>query len=177
MMAIRLVFILVLAAFNVLNAAAGTRDSRSELIETHCCVLAGSLQAVYERPSAFRECDRFLILSVKGWPQAYVQCMFADNRKKLYCEASSGYYAEPDSKPRMSYLPQDFIAALGRLGFATGTPEKNFRYERDLSGTPEFDAIATLMLSALHDAYGAREDTLLDTYAPFAGTLVVACRR
>ncbi len=77
----------------------------------------------------------------------------------------------------MSYLPQVSIAALERLGFATGAEEKNYSYERDLSGAPGFDAIATLMLSALHDAYGVRADMSLETRAPFAGTLVVACLR
>ncbi len=84
------------------------------------------MKAVYERPSAVKERGPFLVMSVKGQPQAYVQCMFADNRKKLYCEASSGDYTERDSKPCMSCLSQEFVAALGRLGFAIETGGKNY---------------------------------------------------
>jgi hypothetical protein len=159
------------------QTAAQPADTLKALLAARSCLLSGELQAVYERPSPFKERDRFLVLSVKASPQSYVQCMFADNRSKLYCEASSFYYAEPAGKPRMLYLPPEVMAALEKLGFATGTSQKNFPYERPLNGTPDFDAIATLMLTALHDAYGVREETELKTFAPFAGNPVVACRR
>ncbi len=81
--AILLASLLLLFGFRP-HAAAETASSRNELIETHRCLLAASLRAVYERPSAFKERDRFLVLSEKARPQAYVQCMFADNREKLY---------------------------------------------------------------------------------------------
>ena len=152
-------------------------DTLNELLAAERCLLSAQLKAVYERPSAFKERGRFLVVRVEARPQSYVQCMFADNRSKLYCEASSFYYAEPEMKPRTFYMPSDAMAALQKLGFATRTSEKNFPYERALSGTPDFDAIATLMLTALHDAYGAREDTVLTTAAPFVGTIIVVCRR
>lgn len=173
--AILLAVVLMLPGLQ-LNVAAETTDSRKGLVDKERCALAASLKAVYERPSAVKERGPFLVMSVKGRPQAYVQCMFADNRKKLYCEASSGDYVERESKPCMSCLSQESVAALGRLGFAIGTGGKNYPYKRDLNGTPDFDAIATLMLSALHDAYGVREGTTLDTYAPFEGSIIVVCR-
>jgi hypothetical protein len=58
-----------------------------------------------------------------------------------------------------------------------GPEEKNFIYERRLGPSPDFDPIATLMLTALHDGYDVREDTVLKTVAPFAGNLIVACLR
>ena len=61
-------------------------------------------------PSIFKERDQFLVVGVKNRPQHYVQCMFADSRRKLYCEASSFYYAERETKPRMVYMPPDAMA-------------------------------------------------------------------
>ena len=49
---------------------------------------------------------------MKGRPQNYVQYMFPDSRGKFYCEASLFYYAERETKPRMSYMPPDAMAAL-----------------------------------------------------------------
>jgi len=116
-------------------------------------------------------------VSVKARPQNYVQCMFADNRSILYCEASSFYCAERDTKPRTLYMPPERMAALEKLGFSIRTSEKNFPYERVLSDTPDFDEIATMMLTALHNTYGVRQDTELATDAPFVGNMVVACRK
>ena len=158
-------------------AVAQPADTLNELLAAERCPLSAQLKAVYERPSAFKERDRFLVVSVKIRPQNYVQCMFAENRSKLYCEASSSYSAERETKLRMLYMPPDAMAVLQKLGFATKTSEKNFSYERALSGAPDFDAIATLMLTVLHDAYGVREDTVLTTAAPFVGTIIVVCRR
>lgn len=158
-------------------AAAEPSDTLKALLAAERCLLAGQLQAVYEHPSAFKERDRFLVMSVKARPQNYVQCMFADNRRKLYCEASSFYYAEREGKPRTLYISSDAMAALKKLGFATGAAEKNFPYERAISGMPDFDAIAILMLTALHDGYGVRQDTNLKTFAPFVGDLITACPR
>jgi hypothetical protein len=161
----RLVALVIVAAFiaGLLpeRTAAQSAETREALLAAERCVLAAQLRAVYERPSAFKERNRFLVVSVAARPQSYVQCMFADNRDKLYCEASSFYYAAKKSRPRTIYPSPQAMAALQKLGFATGAAEKNFPYER----------------TALHDAYGAREDTGLKTRAPFAGSLIVACRR
>jgi hypothetical protein len=114
---------------------------------------------------------------VKDRPLNYVQCRFSDDRKELYCEASSYFDAGPAAKHPSLSLPSEALAALAKLGFTTADAKKNFPYERALHGTPDFDAIAILMLTALHDAYGVREDTELATVAPFAGNLVTACVR
>jgi hypothetical protein len=66
-------------------------------------------------------------------------------------------------------------ASLRKLGFATGNEEKNFPYERDFTGTPDFGEIATLMLSAMHDAYGVRADTIFSIRAPFAKKVLAKC--
>jgi hypothetical protein len=156
-------------------ATAQSAETRAALLAARQCTLAAQLRAVRGRPSAFKHRDRFLVLSVKARPQSYVQCMFTD-RDRLYCEASSFYYAEAGTR-RTVYMASEAMAALEKLGFGTGPEQKNFPYERALGSPPDFDAIATLMLTALHDAYGAREDTELETYAPFADNVVAACRR
>ena len=167
-----IVFVVVLLA-----GLPALADSLADLLAAKRCPLDAQLRAVHDRPSAFKERDRFLVISVKQHPQWYVQCMFAANRTKLYCEASSGYYAERAETPRTTYLSPDSTAALARLGFAIGAAEKNFSYERELTVKPDFDAIATFMLTVLHDGYGVGAETELETIAPFSGNLVVACRR
>ena len=134
--------------------------------ELQRCAIAAYLKAIYVRPSLVKERDRFVVVSVDGQPQAYVQCMFAENFTLLYCEASSGFYAESESEPRTSRLSQRRINALAKLGFATGPKEKNYRYERRLDRDPDFEAIATLMLSALHSGYDVGKDTRLHLKAP-----------
>lgn len=176
--------IFVLAAVAVtfiagtLTARAGTmdqNDSREALLAKYRCPLADMLRQVYEAPSADQERNRYLVLlgSVPG--QEYVQCMFAANRTKLYCEAASGYYAQAAGKPRTHYPSDAAKAAFQRLGFATGSEQKNYPYEKDFDGVPDFNAIAALMLLAMHDGFGARADTPLAARAPFAQKVTVAC--
>jgi hypothetical protein len=169
-------FVVLLIAVNRPDPAnAQPTDSLKTLLRFHRCPLSPYLQAVYERPAAIAERDRFLKLSVRDRPRNYVRCQFADDRKKLYCEASSYIDAGPSALSLS--LPPEALASLAKLGFKTDDAKNNFPYERALEGTPDFDAIATMMLTALHDAYGVREETELKTYAPFAGDIVTACLR
>jgi hypothetical protein len=143
--------------------------------ERQQCMIAAYLKAIYVRPTLVKERDRFVIVSVDGESQAYVQCMFAKDFTLLYCEASSGFYANSDSDPRTLYLRQSRINALAKLGFVTGPKEKNYRYERRLGRDPDFEAIATLMLSALRDGYDVHKNTPLHLTAPPV-PIQVACR-
>ena len=141
------------------------------------CMVAAQLKAVYTRPSLSKDLNRFVVVSVRGRPQAYVQCMFANSEKLLYCEASSLYYAEDANKPRALYLPADRIKALGKLGFATGPSERNFRYERPIDSTADFDAMAAFMLTALHKGYGVRKGEQIEMKSPVvAKDSLAACR-
>jgi hypothetical protein len=166
---------LLCAALFVGLAAEGTAaqpaDTLKELLHYRRCPLSPYLQAVYERPAKVDGRARFLTVTVTEHPQAFVQCMFGGDA--VYCEAS----AYDGTVSRKLPLAREATAALQKLGFITGAHGKNFPYRRAFHGEPDFDAIATLMLTALHDAYGVRADTELDTYAPFAGNLVTACRR
>lgn len=156
---------LIGSLFGGASLAQPTRNSNSAF-ELQRCTIAAYLKAVYVRSSLLKERDRFVVISVEGQPQAYVQCMFAKDFKLLYCEASSGFYEKSESEPRTHYLRQTRIKALANLGFATGPKEKNYRYERRLDRDPDFEAIATLMLTALRDGYDVRKDTQLRLKAP-----------
>ena len=156
--------------------SAQTSDSSTELVEEYRCVLSAKLRQVYETPSAYHERDRYLVLSFPRKSNSYVQCAFVENRSKLYCEASSGYYAQSENKPRLYYSCDEKKKALEALGFKTGNDEKNFSYERELKNVPDFDEIARLMLRAMHDGFGTRAGAALTMKAPFAKSMVVACK-
>ena len=160
--------VFVVVSGGIAQAQSGTLFQR--------CMVAAQLKAAYTRPSLSKDLNRFVILSIRGRPQAYVQCLFANSEKLLYCEASSFYYAEADDKPRALYLPADRIKALARLGFAIGPSEKNFHYERSVDSTADFDAIAAFMLMALQDGYGVRKGELIEMKSPFAQAARAACR-
>jgi hypothetical protein len=161
---------LLCAALLAGHAAAQTADTLKELLFYHRCPLSSSLQAVYERPAKVVGRARFLTVTVTERPAAFVQCMIADGA--VTCEASVFDGGTELSKVP---LPVQAVAALQRLGFAIGTGGENLSYEHAFLGKPDFDAIATLMLTALHDAYGVREETELNTYAPFAGYIITVC--
>jgi hypothetical protein len=158
------------------EATAQTPDTLKTLLAFRQCPLSSYLQAVHDRPAVVSGGVPFLKVSVEKRPLNYVQCRFSDDHKTLYCEASSYFDAGPSAKPLSLSLPPAALAALAKLGFATDDARKNFPYERALGRPPDFDAIATLMLTALHDAYGVREETELKTFAPFAGDLITVCR-
>lgn len=158
------------------QTAAQTADTLKTLLAFRQCPLSLYLQGIYERPAAVKGDASFLKISVEDRPLNHVRCRFADDHKKLYCEASSYFDAGSGAKPLSLSLPPAAIAALNKLGFATDDAKKNFPYERALDRMPDFDAIAILILTALHDAYGVRGETELKTYAPFAGDLITVCR-
>lgn len=121
------------------------------------------MKAVYEHPADPR--DRSIILRVKSAPRRYVRCDFMDDGARLSCQLSP---------------PQNLntagLAALAGLGFAAEEPLHDLKHGRAMTGTPDFDSITRLMLTVLHDAHGVREETPLSIIAPYAGTLIYACR-
>ena len=148
-------------------ASAQTGTLRALLVEYRCPVV-DRLDRIYEHPKPTDFLDRFLVLTLTGHPHGYVQCIFMANRTRILCEASSGYHYNKVGTPRTFYLPRDAVAALGQLGFSTDDSQGNFRYEVGIGAPPDLNAIADLMLTALHDAYGARAGETLQFNAPFA---------
>jgi hypothetical protein len=160
----------ILLAVAVAEAQTGV-SLRALLAEYRCPVV----DRLDERPSPHDYRDRFLAVTLAGHPHGYVQCMFIDNRTRVLCEASSGYHYNKDGEPRTFFLPQSAIAALGRLGFSTDDSEGNFRYQSGIGRPPDFNAIADLILTALHDGYGARAGSRLEFNAPFAHRATSKC--
>lgn len=148
-------------------ASAQTGTLRALLAEYRCPVV-DRLDRIYEHPKPTDFRDRYLAVTLVPHPHGYVQCMFMANRTRVLCEASSGYFYNKDGAPRTFFLPPDSIAALGRLGFSTDDSRGNFRYEAGIGTPPDLNAIADLMLTALHDGYGARANETLRFNAPFA---------
>jgi type III secretion system-like peptide-binding chaperone len=169
---ITLLCVALLGGFAMECAAAQTDDTLETLLYFRKCSLSAELQAVYERPAEVEGRARFLTITVTDRPAAFVQCRVAGGA--VICEASAFDGGTELSKIP---LPPQSVAALQKLGFAAAPDGKNLTYRRAFRGKPDFDAIAVLMLIALYDAYGVREETELKTYAPFAGYLVTACRR
>ena len=148
-------------------------DDLSALLVKRRCVVAAQLRAIHALPDPSDEQDRFLILSRVDAPQDYVQCHFADADRAMRCEAASGYFFDV---PRTMHLPPPAIAALGHLGFSTDdAAPQNFTQTFSLAAEPDLDAVATLMLTALHVGYGVTAATRLDYSAPNAKALPRGC--
>jgi len=147
-------------------AAAGAEAASARLgafLDTYRCVVVEHLTAIYARRG---EENRYLILSLGG--QRYVQCLFFDADRQIMCEASSGFYAQPDGEPRRFRVAERGIAALGRLGFSTDDSEGNYQRQFEIVGRDDFPGIADLLLSALYLAYGARPGMQIEVEAPLA---------
>jgi hypothetical protein len=138
------------------------------LLAEYRCPIVDRLDRIHQHPKPTDYLDRFLAVTLNAHPHGYVQCMFIANRTRVLCEASSGYYYNKGGAPRTFFLPTDAIVALGKLGFSTDDSKGNFRYEAGIGATPDLNAIADLILSALHDGYGARAGETLRFNAPFA---------
>src|ERR1700738_4387274 len=94
---------------------AQTGGSLRALLVEYRCPVVDRLDRVYEHASPDDYRNRFLAVTLSGHPHGYVHCMFAANRTRRLCEASSGYYYNRSDQPRTFYLVPAAIAALGRL--------------------------------------------------------------
>ena len=157
------------------TASAQTGTLRALLTEYRCPVV-DRLDRIFDHPKPTDFRDRFLAVTLVGHPHGYVQCMFVGNRTRVLCEASSGYFYNKAGAPRTFFLPKESIASLGRLGFSTDDSKGNFRFETGIAAPPDLNAIADLILAALHDAYGARADAELRFNAPFAPGAASKCK-
>jgi len=172
---VRTAAVIASAILLMLSAAAQTSDSLRALLVEYRCPIVDRLDRIYEHASPNDYRDRFLAVTLSGHPHGYVQCLFAENRTWLLCEASSGYYYNRPGVPRTFYLAPDAIASLDRLGFSTDDTAGNFRYQARLGPLPDLNAIADLILTALHDGYGVRAQSRLTFNAPFAPRATSKC--
>jgi hypothetical protein len=145
-------------------AFAQDASTLDQFLQQYRCPVVDRLQRIYATGDPEKFPDEYLIVDMPPQRENYVQCLFY-RTDKIMCEAASGFYLNAPEEPRTMYLPPSAIAALARLGFSTDDSRGNFRINLDLANPPD---IATLILRALHDAYGARAQTKLDFHAPYA---------
>jgi hypothetical protein len=159
---------LAIALAMILSGAASTMaeaDGVSDFVETYQCSLAGLIAKILARDKRV-ERDRFIVLSLRGPTASYVQCAFGNRDREALCEAYSGWWNKPWEKPHFTAIQ---LRGLQGLGFSTDGSHGNFQKHMHFATYgPEPYALAELMLSALHDGYGARRDMAIDVVAPFA---------
>ncbi len=168
--------IMVLVCLSATVARAEDRASLRSFLAVYRCPVVDRLERVYEGGDRSVHRDRYLAVTVPEHPHGYVQCMFYDHATRLLCEASSGFYFDKPGEPRTFRLAADAIAALGRLGFSTDDSQGNFRARWRVGKSPDFNAIADFILTALHDAYGARAESSLSFNAPLAPRESSSCK-
>jgi hypothetical protein len=148
-------------------AIAQDASTFEQFLQQYRCPVVDRLQRIYATGDPEKFPDEYLIVDMPPQRENYVQCLFY-RTDKIMCEAASGFYLNAPEEPRTMYLPPGAIAALAHLGFSTDDSKGNFRIDLDLANPPDFNAIATLILRALYDAFGARAQTKLDFHAPYA---------
>ncbi|OYW34577.1 MAG: hypothetical protein B7Z41_01765 [Rhizobiales bacterium 12-66-7] len=160
---VRLVAACVWLAFLVPSAMAA--DGRAKFIaENHCQITHRLFMTYLQR----QKLDRFVVASVKGGNQQYVQCLLLEDNKQMLCEAASGFYGvkkgEARDEVRMSNL-----AILEAAGFDTDSSEGNFqKLLVILKPGEDLDRVADMMLGLLYDLFGARRGDQLTYVAPMA---------
>jgi hypothetical protein len=168
-------FVVLAALITPLPVAAQDAGTYHDLLVQYRCPVVDRLEQIYVSGNPASSHGRFLAITVPHAAQAYVQCLFHDNNRKVYCEAASGFYDAGPGAARTFHQPADVITALGRLGFSTDDSAGNFRIDRDLADPPDFNALADFILKALHDGYGARADMTLEFNAPLAPHATSKC--
>jgi hypothetical protein len=156
------------------KVAAEDSTSLEQFLAQYRCPVVDRLQRIYAAGDPVKHPDEYLIIDLPPYPEHYVQCVFYAPRKML-CEAASGYFLNAPDEPRTMHLSASAIAALGRLGFSTDDSKGNFRIDLDVAEPPDFNAIAELMLTALHDAFNAEANTKLRFHAPYARRATSKC--
>jgi hypothetical protein len=152
---------------------ASAANSFTDLQATYRCEVVRRLEQIYATGDPRIDLNRYLAISLRATPNAYVQCIFHDNQSRVYCEASSGFWGPRG--PRRLQLSTRAVAALAKLGFDTDGSAGNFKFDRDVDKSANFHPLADIMLRALHDGYGARSHTQLTFAAPFAPGTPASC--
>lgn len=149
-------------------------DSREMFVAKFRCAVTDRLITVRENGDPSVSTNRFVIVALADFPDRFAQCIYHDDDSKLYCEAASGYFARKGSRRPLEFGPEALVA-LESHGFSTDQSEGNF--VRRFDEVPEqLEQIAELLLSVLHDVYGARVDTRLEIVAPLARSPSGRCR-
>jgi hypothetical protein len=166
-----------LAAIGIMALMSGQRveadDSFSKFQSAFRCDVIERLKLIYATGDPINPLNRYLVISTSSLD--YVQCIFHDRNSRVRCEASSGYWTTKPGGERTVYKTPRTIAALARLGFDTNDSSGNFRVDRAVGQPIDFTTLTDLMLRALHDGYGERNNSKLTFKAPFATKRPAAC--
>ena len=160
----RICTLIALFLYSTTPSQAESDGARDAFIETYRCAVVQILAAIEGR---YSERHRFLILAVAGRTPSYVQCLFMPDRRRVLCEADSGFYATEPEEPRTIFLSAEDKGKLARLGFSLDDSEGNFQQMIDVRAVGAFGGVADVMLGALYDVYGARLDTPIEATSPF----------
>ena len=139
---------------------------REAFIKAGLCEFMMRLWTIHQHPAAQ---DRFLVASVKGRAQSYVQCMLLAGDSQILCEAASGI-----SGPQGALqLQPDQVRRLMQEGFEQGGAGGNFQRMSVAGDDLETELVSTsvLLLELLYDLYGARHPLDLEFKAPLAAEL------
>ena len=160
------VFAAALLASTAVCAEEAT-TSFGDLLAQYRCPVVESLEQIYNAAPHSHPQNLFSDRLFCRAPHDYVQCVF-DPLTYMFCEAASGFYDNVASEPRDSPFARerhrrgrpprirtDNSAGKSRIGFGVKEP-------------PDFNAVADLILQALHDAFDARAGVTLLIEAPLA---------
>lgn len=152
-------------------AAAASAAGLEAFVSIHKCQVAEGLRMI---AATTERRDPFLILA---WPpsspvQGYVQCLFNDDSRRIYCEAQSGTL---DPGPGRRPSPAG-LAALARLGFDMDATKGNYQRRSAIKAPRDIDAVAEVMLTALYAGYEGVVDRPIIWVSPNASEAVAARR-
>ncbi len=156
----------ICCGLNIASAtAAGGPDLASDqrvhaVIEKWRCAVAAYLDRIHQLPPKLEH--RYLILWSKRKPEYYVQCIFHDEDRQIYCEAASGFYAYADRIG--SFATPQRLEALASLGYSTDGSKGNFSQDRVFHGTSE---VAVLMIETVARVFQLSEHDILEFNAPY----------
>lgn len=151
-------------------AGIATADpARDAFVSRHRCRVVAQLTEIHRRGPVETSHNRFIVLSLRDFPERYTQCIFFERDTAMSCEASSGAYLA-DAQDAARYVPRpDVIETLHRLGFRQKNRSENFSREVELGAGTDVTVAADLMLAVLFEAYGVRAGTPLVIEAPQGG--------
>jgi hypothetical protein len=133
------------------------------------------IHAAAPRPGPDDSKDRFLAISLQRRPSHYVQCIFFDGDRQMYCEAASGVFAKGSSQEVFFPLPAASLQALRDLRFSGDGSHANFQIEFPIDAATGLVAVADRMSRALYLGFGARADDAFRFDAPLAGGEIATC--
>jgi hypothetical protein len=168
-----------LAAVSSARAEANDDADLADFVAMHRCEVVSRLQRIHAAPrpkkSEHDSDGRYLIVASKFDASKFIQCIFLDERRRMLCEAASGFFAKKNMRSEVYHLSPGQLGALARLGFSTDASAGNYTIQFPLGEPPNFKAAAELMLRTLYLGYGIKSETPLEWSAPFARRRSLDC--